>query len=237
MPIACRDTSPMPLVFGEYQEIVERYTHPRRIDSRNEFRKWLETAILDFAERPPDHSSGSSLSSLYAQIWGIAVDCAARFCPECRKELGETAPVIVSPAASREEYCKPWEQLLERLRAAYALTASPVESDADRLAKYLLNFSSHGHKAMITELWTKGYASNQRLANLRGKYSVTAHADRNAIYRLLTKAELLWTKERQIRIKKEGSGLTLEKREQVEIGPETSDFRPSSPPEMDCQRP
>jgi len=237
MPIACRNPAPMPLHFGEYLKIVERYTHPRRIDSRNEFRRWLETAILDFAERPPDESGGSSLSGLYPQIWEIAVDCAARFCPECRTELGETAPVIVSPAASREEYRKPWEQLLERLRAAYALTASPVESDADRLAKYLLNFSSRGHKAMITELWIKGHASNQRLATLRGKYSVTAHADRNAIYRLVAKAELLWTKERQIRIKKGRSGLTLEKHEQDEIGPETSDFRPSSPPEMDCQRP
>jgi hypothetical protein len=211
MTIAWRDPSPMPLDFGEYLEIVERYTHPRRIDSRKEFRGWLKTAILDIVERPPDHSSGSSLSSLYPQIWEIAVDCAARFCPECRKELGETAPIIVSPGASREEYCKPWEQLLKRLRAAYALTASPVESDADRLTKYVQNFSSRGHKAMITELWSKGYASNQRLANLRGKYSVTAHADRNAIYRLVTKAELLWTQERQICIKKERSGLTLEK--------------------------
>ena len=95
-----------------------------------------------------------------------------------------------------------------------SLAASPVESDADRLAKYLLNFSSHGHKAMIAELWTKGYASHQRLATLRGKYSVTANADRNAIDRLVAKAELLWTKERQIRIKKERSGLTLEKHEQ-----------------------
>ena len=66
---------------------------------------------------------------------------------------------------------------------------------------------------MITELRTKGYASYQRLANLRGKYSVTANADRNAIGRLVLKAELLWTKEGQIRIKKERSGLTLEKHE------------------------
>jgi hypothetical protein len=237
MTIAWRDPSPMPLDFGEYLEIVERYTHPRRIDSRQQFRRWLERAILDLAERPPDPSSGSNLSSLSPQIWEIAVDGAARFCPECRQELGETPPVIVSPAASREEYRKPWEQLLERLRAAYALTASPVESDADRLSKYLLNFSSRGHKAMITALWTKGYASNQRLANLRGKYGVTAHADRNAISRLLAKAELLWTKERQIRIKKERSGLTLEKHELDEIGPETSGSRASSPVEIDCQRP
>jgi hypothetical protein len=211
MATAWRNPSPTPLDFGEYREIVERDTHPRRIDSLKEFRRWLKTAIRELAERPPDHSSGSSLSSLYRQIWEIAVDCAARFCPECRKELGETAPVIVSPAASHEEYCKPREELLELLRAAYARTASPVELDADRLAEYLLNFSSRGHKAMITELWTKGYASSQRLANLRGKYGVTANADRNAIDRLAVKAELLWTKERQIRIKKERSGLTLEK--------------------------
>lgn len=213
MATAWRDPSPTPLDFGEDLEIVERYTHPRRIGSGKEFHQWLKTAIRELAERPPDHSSGSGLSNLYRQIWEIAVDCAARFCPECRKELGETAPVIVSPAARNEEYCKPWEELLERLRAASALMDSPVESDADRLAKYLLNFSSHGHKAMITELWTKGYASYQRLANLRGKYSVTANADRNAIGRLVLKAELLWTKEGQIRIKKERSGLTLEKHE------------------------
>jgi hypothetical protein len=236
MSIAWRASSPMPLDFGEYLEIVERYTHPRRIDCRQEFRGWLKTAILDFAERPPDHSSGSSLSDLYPQIWKIAVDCAERFCPECRKELGETAPVIVSPATSREEYRKPWEQLLKWLRAAYALTANPVESDANRLAKYLQNFSSRGHKAMIIELWTKGCASNQRLANLRGKYSVTAHADRNAICRLVAKAELLWTKERQIRITKERSGLALEKYESYESGPETSGFH-SSPLEIDCRRP
>jgi hypothetical protein len=114
--------------------------------------------------------------------------------------------------------------------------ASSIESDADRLAKYLQNFSSRGHKAMITELWTKGYASNQRLATLRGKYSVNAHADRNAISRLVAKAEALWTKERQIRIKKEGSGLTLEKHALHEIGPEPSGSRPSSPLEIDCQR-
>lgn len=64
---------------------------------------------------------------------------------------------------------------------------------------------------MVTELWSKGYASNQRLANLRGKNGVTAHADRIAISRLVTKADLLWTKDRQIRITKERSGLSLEK--------------------------
>jgi hypothetical protein len=213
MSIACRDPSPMPLDFGEYLKIVERYTQPQHIDSRDEFRSWLGTAIVDFADRPPDHSSGSDLSSLCPRIWEIAVDCAARFCPECRGELGETAPVIVNPAAGREESCKPWEQLLERLRAAHALTAGPIESDADRLAKYLQNFSSRGHKAMITELWTKGHVSNQRLASLRGKYCVSTHADRNAIYRLVAKAESLWNKERQIRIQKEGAGLTLEKHE------------------------
>jgi hypothetical protein len=238
MTIAGRAPSPMPLDFGEYREIVERYTDPRRIDCRKEFRGWLKTAILDFGEKPPDHFSGSSLSNLYPQIWKIAVDCAERFCPECREELGETAPVILSPATSREEYRKPWEELLKRLRTAYALTTSPVESDAERLATYVQNFSSRGHKAMVIELWTKGYASNQRLANLRGKYGVTAHADRNAIYRLVTKAELLWTKERQIRITKERSGLALEKCESRESGPEeTSGFRPSSSLEIDCRRP
>jgi hypothetical protein len=205
------DPSLTPLDSGGHLEIVERYTHPRRVACPKEFRGWLKTVLLDFAERPPDHSSGSSLASLYPRIWEIAVDYAERFCPVCRKELGETAPVIVSPAANREECRKPWEQLLKSLRAAYALAASPVESDAVRLAKYLQNFSSPGHKAMVTELWTKGYASNQRLANLRGKNGVTAHADRIAISRLVTKAELLWTRERQNRITKERSGLSLEK--------------------------
>jgi hypothetical protein len=211
MTIIWHDASSTPLDFAAGQKILERYTHPRRIDSRADFRRWLETTIRDFAENPPNHSSGSSLSSLYAQIWEIAVDCAARFCPECREPLGTTAPVLVSANASREEHSKPWEELLNRLRAAYALTSSRNESDADRLARYLTNFTSRGHKAMITELWTKGSASFQRLANLRGKYSVTANADRNAIDRLVAKAESLWIKERQIRIKKERSGLTLEK--------------------------
>jgi len=213
MIIARGDPSSTPLDSGEHLQIVERYTQPRRVGCRNEFRGWLKTAILDFSERPPDHFSGSSLASLYPRIWEIAVDYAERFCPVCRKELGETAPEIVSPAANREEYRKPWEQLLQSLRAAYALAGSPVESDAVRLAKYVRNFSSPGHKAMVIELWTKGYASNQRLANLRGKNGVTAHADRIAISRLVTKAELLWTKERQIRITKERSGLSLEKYE------------------------
>lgn len=211
MATAWRAPSPTPLDFGADLEIVERYKYLRPIDSSKEFRRWLKTVLGDLAERPPDQSRGSSLSKLYLQIWEIAVDRAARFCPECRRELGESAPVLDCPAASHEESCKAWEELLERLRAAYALTASPVESDADRLVKYLLNFSSRGHKAMITELWTKGHASYQRLANLRGKYGVTAKADRNAIVRLVVKAESLWTKERQIRIKRERSGLALEK--------------------------
>jgi hypothetical protein len=211
MIIARGDPSPMPLDSGEHLDIVERYTHPSRVGCRKEFRGWLKTAILELAERPPDHSSGSNLAGLYPRIWEIAIDYAERFCPVCRQELGETAPVIVSPAANREECRKPWEQLLKSLRAAYALAASPVESDAVRLARYVQNFSSPGHKAMIRELWTKGYASNQRLASLRGKNGVTANADRIAICRLVTKAELLWMKERQIRVTKERSGLSLEK--------------------------
>jgi hypothetical protein len=234
MSVAWHDASPTSHDLGKDLEIVERYTHPRPIENRQEFRRWLETAIRDLAEGWPDPSRGSSLSSLAPQIWEFAVVCAARVCPECRQELGDTAPVVVGRSASREESRKRGEQLLERLRAAYACTADTVQSDADRLAEYLLNFSSRGHKAMITELWTKGYASFQRLANLRGKYSVTANADRNAIYRLMVKAESVWDKERRIRIKKESSGLTLEKYASDENRSEASADRPSCPQEIDC---
>jgi hypothetical protein len=211
MPLTYPNSAPARLDIGESPEIVERYRQSPRIESRTEFLGWLESAISDVAETPPDEASGSSLSGLYPRIWEIAAEAAARVCPDGRNELGETAPGIASSTASREDLCQLRDQLLERLRAALALIADPEESDADRLAKYLLNFSSRGHKAMITELWTKGRVSNQRLANLRGKYSVTSHADRNAIYRLLTKAESLWSKERQVRIRKDGSGLILEK--------------------------
>jgi hypothetical protein len=101
-----------------------------------------------------------------------------------------------------------------------------ADADGARLAKYLRNFSSPGHKAMITELWSKGHASYQRLANLRGKYSVTANADRNAIARLVAKADRLWAEERQIRIKKSDSGLDLEKHDADQFGTE------SSPPDV-----
>ncbi|HUE13874.1 MAG TPA: hypothetical protein VMR25_06900 [Planctomycetaceae bacterium] len=234
MSVAWHDASPTPFELGKDLETVERYTHPRPVQNRQDFRRWLETAIRDLAEGSPDPSRGSSLSGLAPQIWEFAVDCAARVCPECRQELGDTAPIVVDQAARREESRKRGERLLERLRAAYACTVGTVQSDADRLAEYLLNFPSRGHKAMITELWTKGYASFQRLANLRGKYSVTAHADRNAIYRLLLKAESVWAKERQIRIKKESSGLTLEKHGSDETGSEASAHRTSSPQEIDC---
>jgi len=229
--------SPTPSDCGEDLEIVERDTHARRIGSREEFRRWLETILRDCTEGPPDHSDGSSLSSLCSRIWVFAVDCANRYCPECRKELGETAPAVVGPAAGAEGPANPWDEMLSRFRAAYECMNRPAESDAERLQKYLLNFSSRGHKAMITELWTRGSASYQRLANLRGKYSVTANADRNAIDRLVAKVETLWTKEGRICIKKEASGLTLEKHESSERGPEASGFRPSSPCDADCQTP
>jgi hypothetical protein len=233
MSVAWHDASPTPFNLGKDLKIVQRYTHPRPIANRQEFRRWLETAIRELGEGPSDPSRGFSLPSLAPQIWEFAVDCAARVCPECRKELGDTAPVFFDRAASREESRKWEEQFLERLRATYACTADTGQSDADRLAEYLLNFPSRGHKAMITELWTKGYASFQRLANLRGKYSVTAHADRNAIYRLLVKAELVWAKEGRIRIKKESSGLTLEKHASDERGSETSAHRASSSKEIE----
>jgi hypothetical protein len=120
-----------------------------------------------------------------------------------------------------EETRQSWEQLIVNLRTLYAVTANPAERDADRLEEYLENFSSRGQKAMVAELWTKGSASYQRLTNLRGQYSVTANADRNAIDRLVAKAELLWAKERQIRITKCGSGLVLEKYESNQQEAET----------------
>ena len=71
-----------------------------------------------------------------------------------------------------------------------------IETETEaRLATYLLKFSSRGHKAMITELWTKGRATYSRLRGLRGTYGVTANADRTAIDRLVAKVERLWINE------------------------------------------
>jgi hypothetical protein len=238
MTMTWSNPSPIRSDCGEDLEIVEGDTHSRRIESREEFRRWLETILRDCAAGPPDDPDGSSLSNVCSRIWLFAIDCANHYCPECRKALGETAPAVVGPAAGAEQSNNPWDEVLHRFRAAYACTAGTAESEADRLQKYLLNFSSRGHKAMITELWSKGSVSYQRLANLRGRYSVTANADRNAIDRLVAKAETLWSKEGQIRIKKEASGLTLEKyapekQESVKQETELPGSRPHFPSAID----
>jgi hypothetical protein len=224
MSTAWRDPSPA-FGFGQDQAVVERYLHPRGVHSRNAFRRWLETVLRDFSEHRPANaaSGGPILSNFCSRVWEFAVDCATRYCPECRKELGDAPPVSNPMTANADESRKPWDELLRRLSAAHACAANPSESDAERLANYLSNYSSRGHKSMVTELWAKGYASYSRLANLRGKYGVTPNADRNAIDRLVAKADALWVKESQIRIKKEASGLTLEKHSSSAAGGPGSD--------------
>ena len=101
-----------------------------------------------------------------------------------------TSRSLLQSVGGSEETQQSWEDFVAKLRTLYAVTASPAERDADRLEEYLSNFSMRGQKAMVAELWTKGSASFQRLTNLRGQYSVTANADRNAIDRLVAKAEV-----------------------------------------------
>lgn len=222
MSTTWQDPSPAAFGFGKERTAVDRYLKPYGVHSRNGFRRWLEVILRDFAEQRAAQSSGPVLSNFCLRIWEFAVDCATRYCPECRKELGESPPAL--NGASAEESRKPWDELLNRLRAAHDCAAKAKDSEADRLAKYLSHFASRGHKAMVAELWAKGYVSYSRLANLRGRYGVSANADRNAIDRLVAKAEALWAKEGQIRIKKESSGLTLEKHTSTESG------RPESGP-------
>jgi hypothetical protein len=231
MGTAWRNPSPA-FGLGKDQVVVGSYLQPQGVHSRNGFRRWLEAVLRDFSEQRPasPSSSGPMLSNFCLRVWEFAVDCATRYCPECRKELGDAPPILNGTAANADESRRPWEELVKRLRAAHACASSPRESDADRLAKYLSNFSSRGHKAMVAELWAKGYASYSRLANLRGKYGVTPNADRNAIDRLVAKADTLWAKEGRIRIKKEASGLTLEKHTSSEGGGETPNS-PTQPPD------
>jgi hypothetical protein len=229
MSTTWQDPSPAAFRFGKDQTAVDRYLRPHGVHSRNGFRRWLELVLRDFAEQRTAQSSGPVLSNFCLRIWEFAVDCAARYCPECRKELGESPPAL-NGAASNESR-KPWDELVNRLRAAHACAAMSKDSEADRLAKYLTHFASRGHKAMITQLWAKGYVSYSRLAHLRGGYSVTANADRNAIDRLVAKADALWAKEGQIRIKKDSSGLTLEKHASPDSA--SPDSGPSTkPPEI-----
>jgi|SRR5580704_5849100 hypothetical protein len=224
----------MAVNFGKDQPVIDRYLNPHGVYSRNGFRRWLEAVLRDFSEQRPANASGPILSNFSLRIWEFAVDRATRYCPECRKELGDAPPDLNQAAANPAESRKPFDDLLNRLRAAHACASSRVESDADSLAKYLANFSSRGHKAMVTELWAKESVSYSRLANLRGKYGVTANADRNAIDRLVAKADMLWAKEGLVRITKEPSGLRLEKHTSGESGPpnsaqpQSSDFNRSS---------
>jgi hypothetical protein len=233
MATTWQDPSPTAFGFGKDQSIANHYFRPHGVHSRNGFRRWLETVLRDFSDQRPATSSGPVLSNFCLRVWEFAVDCATRYCPECRKELGDTPPALTTPTAHPDESRKPWDELVIRLRAALACAATPAESDADRLAKYLSHFASRGHKAMVSELWAKGYVSYSRLANLRGRYGVTANADRNAIDRLVAKADALWAKERHVRIKKEPAGLTLEKHAPLESGGQKS----SSPTEPTDQSP
>jgi hypothetical protein len=221
MTTAWRDPSMTPFENAECVSIVERCTPLRPIKTREEFRRWLKRVLHVFADSPSDRSTARGVSAFEPQIWKIAVDCVERFCPEYRSEMETIARMKSQSADNSEETRKSSEAFLARLRALYAVTASPAEADADRLEQYLHNFSSRGQKAMVTELWTKGSASYQRLATLRGTYGVTANADRNAIDRLVAKAESLWTSDRQICIKKCRSGLTLEKHPLDQVGAET----------------
>jgi hypothetical protein len=228
MSTTWQDPSPAAFSFGKDQSVVDRYLMPHGVHSRNGFRRWLEAVLREFSEQRPANSSGPILSNFCRRIWEFAVDCATRYCPECRKELGDAPPLLSNVTANSAESRQPLDELLGRLRAAHACASSSAESDADRLAKYLANFSSRGHKAMVTELWAKGSVSYSRLANLRGKYGVTANADRNAIDRLVAKADMLWAKEGRVRITKEPSGLTLEKHTGGQGGLPNSADQPSS---------
>jgi hypothetical protein len=228
MSTTWQNTALMAVTFGKDQPVIDRYLNPHGVHSRNGFQRWLEAVLGEFSEQRPANASGPILSNFCLRIWEFAVDRATRYCPECRKELGDAPPDLNTAAANPAESRKPFDDLLNRLRAAHACASSRAESDADHLAKYLANFSSRGHKAMITELWTKGGASYSRLANLRGKYGVTANADRNAIDRLVAKANILWVKEVLVRITKEPSGLRLEKHTSGQSGSPNSAPPPSS---------
>jgi hypothetical protein len=213
MTTVSRDASLTPLEAGERRATVE-FRPPRRpVETREDFRRWLKRILREIAERPSERPISAVLSACSPQFWEVAFDGVGRFCPQSRAELETIARSLFQSMGGSEETRQSWEQLIVNLRTLYAVTANPAERDADRLEEYLENFSSRGQKAMVAELWTKGSASYQRLTNLRGQYSVTANADRNAIDRLVAKAELLWAKERQIRITKSGSGLVLEKSE------------------------
>ena len=159
-----RNPSPT-LAFGTEQAVVERYLQPQGVHSRNGFRRWLEAVLRDFSDQRSANpsSDGPILSNFCLRVWEFAVDCATRYCPECRKELGDAPPVLNAAGVSADESRRPWDELVRRLRAAHACASNPGESDADRLAKYLSNFSSRGHKAMVAKLWAKGYASYSRL--------------------------------------------------------------------------
>jgi len=223
MTTTSRDPSLTPLEPGERRATVE-FRPPRRpVETREDFRRWLKRVLRDIAERPSERSIAAVLSACSPQFWSVALDGVSRFCPEYRAKLETTAQSLLQSVGGSTEPRQSWEEFVAYLRTLYVVTANPAERDADRLEEYLSNFSSRGQKAMVADLWTKGSASYQRLTNLRGQYSVTAHADRNAIDRLVAKAELLWSKERQIRITKFGSGLVLEKhalnQQETEIPP------------------
>jgi hypothetical protein len=209
MTTTSRNPSLTPREPGERRATIELRSPRRRLETREEFCRWLKQVLRDAAARPSDCSIAAALAACYPQFWEMAFDGVGRFCPERRAELETTARALLQSVDGSEETRQSWEQFEANLRRLYAATASPAERDADRLEEYLSNFSTRGQKAMVAELWTKGSATFQRLAVVRGQYSVTANADRSAIDRLVEKAELLWAKERQIRITKCDSGLVL----------------------------
>lgn len=221
MTTTSRNPSLTPLEPGERRATVE-FRPPRRpVETREDFRRWLKRVLREIAARPSERPIAAVLSACSPQFWNVALDGVGRFCPDYRAELETTARSLLQSVGGSAETQQSWEEFVADLRTLYAVTANPAERDADRLEEYLANFSTRGQKAMVAELWCKGSASYQRLTNLRGQYSVTANADRNAIDRLVAKAEVLWAKERQIRITKCGSGLVLEKHELNQQGAET----------------
>src|ERR1700722_6241376 len=88
MGTAWRNPSPA-FGLGKVQVAVGSYLQPQGVHSRNGFRRWLEAVLRDFSEQRPasPSSSGPMLSNFCLRVWEFAVDCATRYCPECRKEL------------------------------------------------------------------------------------------------------------------------------------------------------
>ena len=189
---------------------IELRSPRRHLETREEFCRWLKRVLRDAAARPSDCSIAAAIPACYPQFWEMAFDGVGRFCPERRAELETTARALLQSVDGSEETRQSWEQFEANLRRLYAATASPAERDADRLEEYLSNFSTRGQKAMVAELWTKGSATFQRLAVVRAANAPSRPMPTEVRWIVWSeKAELLWAKERQIRITKCDSGLVL----------------------------